>query len=211
MKRTHIATTPPMSSTQLDRLAGLVRILRKPVDPDGTDPNPLNPPDEVKAAALAALGAWADIWYDGDRALDRAVDHAAGISASSSVEGHGKGGHSDPTFDQATSDRTDSFGAEGHQLRDAIVNGTAHALNAKRLTDKVLRSAPPMTAKDRARCSSADVGCEENAVKGDPGYCSPCWQWLHRHDDVHQVPRAVIQQRKDDAARRAAASKVTAS
>lgn len=204
MKRTAVATTPPITTPQLDRLAALTRLLRKPVDPDGTDPDPRNPPDEVKQAALAALGAWADIWYDGDRALGRAVDHTAGLSSSPSVEGHGKGGHSDPTFDQATSDRTDSFAADGEQLRTSIVKGAAHAINANRLTARVLASAPPLSASDRARCLSTDVGCEDYGVKD--GYCSRCWQWIYDNDGLTPVPADVIRKRRDQAALRLAAS-----
>lgn len=158
------------------------------------DPDHLHPTDLAARAGLDMLEAAVVVFLDGDQALARCHDWGGrGYSSGSSVEGHGKGGHPDPTFKAAMVE--DTFTRRGDELRASLAEASGLARSTAREVRTLMATTPPLTESDRARCAEAATGgCDEYAVDGRR--CSPCRMWLSRHPDHQHVPKAVIEARR---------------
>lgn len=181
------------------------------------NPDHHHPTDLAARAGLDMLEAAVVVFLDGDQALARCQDWGGrGYSSGSSVEGHGKGGHSDPTFgaaalpdrytrndgDPSNPDNVpmgkrppDAFAQRGDELRAQLAEASGLTRTAAREVRTLMATTPPLTESDRARCAQVEPGgCDEYAVDGRN--CSPCRMWLSRHPEAQHVPKTVIEARR---------------
>lgn len=176
-----------MSRTDLPkRLRDLARHL-------DANPDHLHPTDPAARAGLDIIEAGLVCFLDGDQALARCRDWGGrGYSSGSSVEGHGKGGHSDPTSKAAMVE--DTFTKRGDDLRAQLVEASGLTKTTAREVRTLMATTPPLTESDRARCAEVIGGCDAYAVDGRR--CSPCRMWLARHPEAQHVPKQVIEARR---------------